>query len=323
MASLTRRDFLGRTLGAAAGVLTAPALGLGASVPSTTSVNTMRIVFATDAHLMVDDSFGSADGIVACARAIEAVQPELILFGGDLTHDSPGLDLPAAEKLLERALFLWRSGTERPTHFTLGNHDLAGITNAGVARSDPRFGKGILRKGLKREHHWFAFRQGGWRFLVLDDVSLHEDGTYEGEYAAEQLAFVRDELSREPEVPTVVCGHIPALSVLPTMGGRSKQVDRTVQTKSSLIAGNTKALLDVFADTKAQVKLVLGGHLHHLERIEVNDVVFLNGGAVCGNWWRGPLEGCAEGFTVLDLRSDGSHNASYRTFGWKALKSPA
>jgi 3',5'-cyclic-AMP phosphodiesterase len=68
----------------------------------------------------------------------------------------------------------------------------------------------------------------------------------------------------------------------------------------------------------ANVKLVLAGHLHHQERMEIDGVCYLNGGAVCGNWWKGPMMGCSEGFNVIDLRPDGSFEIAYKTFGWRA-----
>jgi hypothetical protein len=52
--------------------------------------------------------------------------------------------------------------------------------------------------------------------------------------------------------------------------------------------------------------------------MEIDGVSYLNGGAVCGNWWKGPMLGCPEGFNVIDLRPDGSFALAYKTFGWRA-----
>ncbi len=76
---------------------------------------------------------------------------------------------------------------------------------------------------------------------------------------------------------------------------------------------------DLFGEIKGHnIKAVLAGHLHRLERLALNGVPFINSGAVCGNWWRGPLLGCPEGFGVVDLGADGSVRFGYRTYGWKA-----
>jgi 3',5'-cyclic-AMP phosphodiesterase len=75
----------------------------------------------------------------------------------------------------------------------------------------------------------------------------------------------------------------------------------------------------VLNETKANVKLVLAGHLHHLEQIQIDGVSYINGGAICGNWWKGAQKGCPEGFMVLDLSRDGQVAAEYRSSGWKAV----
>jgi 3',5'-cyclic AMP phosphodiesterase CpdA len=96
---------------------------------------------------------------------------------GDLTHESPQLDLPAAERLIDRFLKIWKDHTDLSTFFTFGNHDLVGTKNASVNREDPRFGKGLYRMRLSLDRNFYAFRKGGWRFIVLDDVVPEPDGS--------------------------------------------------------------------------------------------------------------------------------------------------
>src|SRR5271165_1001632 len=71
-------------------------------------------------------------------------------------------------------------------------------------------------------------------------------------------------------------------------------------------------------DTKANVKAVFAGHLHHLEQIQVDGISYITSGAICGNWWKGAQNGCPEGFLVVDLSSEGNVEANYHSFGWKA-----
>ena len=68
----------------------------------------------------------------------------------------------------------------------------------------------------------------------------------------------------------------------------------------------------------ADLRLVLAGHLRHQEQIVVDGIEFLNGGAICGNWWKGAQAGCPEGFNVIDLKPDGTHAIQYLTYGWQA-----
>lgn len=320
--NLSRRQFISRTAVLTGGISAGLPL-LGAKASSQPSTGPVRLVFATDSHLMVNNGLKSGDGLIACLSAIEAIKPkpDLILFGGDLTHESPQLDFPAAEQLIDRFLAIWKDHTSLPTYFTFGNHDLVGTKNASVSRDDPRFGKGLYLTRLGLERNYYAFEQGGWRFIVLDDVFPEPDGSYIGEFVEEQLAFLRTELGRRPETPTLICGHIPSVSVLPSLNviGVTKSEGTSIAIPASLVTRNTGDFHKVLAEAKANVKLVLAGHLHHVEQIQVDGVSFFTGGAVCGNWWKGAQQGCPEGFAVFDLHNDGTFAMDYRAYGWKAM----
>jgi 3',5'-cyclic-AMP phosphodiesterase len=318
---ISRRDFIARAAILTGGLTAGLPMGqAGASDPP--NGDPFRVIFATDSHLMVNNQLRSEEGLIAALSAIESItpRPEFILFGGDLTHESPQLDFPAAEQLIDRFLKTWKAHTDLPTFFTFGNHDLVGTQNASVDRDDSRFGKGLYRMRLALEHNYYAFRKGGWRFIVLDDVLPEAGGSYIGEFVEEQLAFLRTELGTDSQIPTLLCGHIPSVSVLPNLGicGETKTKGANIETPASLLAHNTSDLHDVLNATKANVKLVLAGHLHHLEQTQIDGVSYINGGAICGNWWKGAQKGCPEGFLVFDLRSDGGLAAEYRPFGWKA-----
>lgn len=314
--AVNRREFLRRSALLAAGGFAVNLAG-AAEGP-----DPLRVVFATDVHLMLNDALGSARGLAQCLQAIEALQPapEFILCGGDLTQELPSLPLDDAEKHLDRFLHLWQANTRRPTRWMLGNHDLAGTKVSTARRDDPRFGEGLFcqRLGLSRSH--YSFDAGGWHFVVLDDVVFDAAGEYIGDFNAEGLAFLRDDLAAHRDRPTAIGCHIPAVSVLPTMAGLAKSLGASVRAPSSLIAQDTPLFLETIREARAPVKLVLSGHLHHLEQTEVDGIRFMNGGAVCGNWWKGPHAGCAEGFTVLDLHADGTFEANYQTYGWKAVE---
>jgi 3',5'-cyclic-AMP phosphodiesterase len=318
---ISRREFVSR-VAVLTGGLTAGLRMEQAAATDPPHGNSLRVIFATDSHLMVGNQLRSEDGLTAALGAFGSLTPkaDLILFGGDLTHESPMLDFPAAEQLIDRFLKIWKDHTDLPTFFTFGNHDLVGTKNASVNREDPRFGKGLYRMRLGLESDFYAFRKGGWRFIVLDDVRPEPDGTYLGEFAEEQLAFLRTELQRDSQMPTVICGHIPSVSVLPNLSvcGETKTNGANFETPAALVAHNASDLHNVLKETKANVKIVLAGHLHHLEQIQIDGVSYTNAGAICGNWWKGAQMGCPEGFLLLDLLSDGTVASEYRSYGWKA-----
>jgi Icc protein len=278
------------------------------------TAQSMRVVFATDTHLMQDNALRSEDGLIAALQAIDAVRPrpDLVVCGGDLTDPSPGLDYAPAEKLLDRFFDIWNQHITIETHYVFGNHDLVGTKNPVVSRDDPRFGKGLFQKRLDLTRLYYSFEKAGWRFIILDDVWPNQDGTYYAEYKADQLAFVQS------SKPTIMACHIPAVSVFPALAGISKLNGSNIETASSLVSRNSKSLTDIIHDAAANVKLVLAGHLHHQERIDSDGITYLNGGAVCGNWWKGANMGCPEGFNITDLRPDGTFTLEYRSFGWKA-----
>ena len=66
------------------------------------------------------------------------------------------------------------------------------------------------------------------------------------------------------------------------------------------------------------IRAVLAGHLHRYEVNTLSGVPFYNSGAVCGNYWKGPMLGCPEGYGVVDVGADGSVKFDYRAYGWKA-----
>jgi 3',5'-cyclic-AMP phosphodiesterase len=315
----TRREFLRRSVMVAAG-LTAGGPAIPAVADSSAPAQSMRFVFATDTHLMQDNGLHSEDGLIAALQAIDAARPrpDLIVCGGDLTDPSPSLDYDPAEKLLNRFFDIWNQHVSLETHYVFGNHDLVGTKNPAVSRDDPRFGKGLFQKQLSLSRLYYSFEKAGWRFIILDDVWPNPDGTYYAEYKADQLAFLQSELQKENSKPTIIACHIPAVSVFPALAGLTK-LDRTnVETPSSLVSRNSKNLIDTIRGASANVKLVLAGHLHHQERVDTDGICYLNGGAVCGNWWKGPNMGCPEGFNVIDLHPDGTFTLDYKTFGWKA-----
>ena len=314
---VTRREFLRRSLITAAGL----ASGVSAATSSsdrTSSSESVRLVFATDIHLTQDDTLRSEEGLAAAVAAIKELWPDLIVCGGDLTNPWPELDYPAADKLLDRFFGIWTGLHPIETHYVLGNHDLVGIKNPLVSRHDSRFAKGLFEKRLGLSRLYYSFEKRGWRFIVLDDVWPNPDGSYYGEYKADQLDFVQSELNAHNEKPTVIAGHIPTVSVFGKLAGFAKFVGTNFQSRSSMVSRNGKTLVNLIRNSRANVKLVLAGHLHYQERMDIDGVCYLNGGAVCGNWWKGPMMGCSEGFNVIDLHPDGSFAIAYKTFGWRA-----
>ena len=60
----------------------------------------------------------------------------------------------------------------------------------------------------------------------------------------EQLAFLRTELETDSQMPTLLCGHIPSVSVLPNLGvcGETKTMGANIETPDSLLTHNASDL---------------------------------------------------------------------------------
>jgi len=315
----SRRHFLRQLLGV--GALTATGLdALVAQNAPVVGAEPFRFAFISDLHLMQEGAMRSAEGIAACLAAVEKLspKPEFILVGGDLVNNARALTIDQAEKSLDLFLKIWNDHTALPTHWTFGNHDLVGTSNPLVLIGDKYYGKGLFKERLKMPHLFYSFDIKGWHFVVLDDVEAQPDHSYIGKLFDDEIAFLSADLDAHRAMPTIICAHIPTVSNLP-VGMLMAQASGKQPPKDppkNLVCTNGSKLTEALP--QHNVRAVLAGHLHFMEKIEMNGIQFINSGAVCGTYWKGPLYGCPEGFGVVDLGKDGSVAFEYRDYGWKA-----
>jgi len=139
-------------------------------------------------------------GTQAFERAVESVnalpeKPDLVLFTGDLTHDSE-----KPEEHAERMrLFQKIAGRlDVPlVHCVPGEHDAA-------------LDGGALFRGVFGDTH-YSFDHRGVHFVALDNVSLGKPAV-----GPEQLAWLRRDLARFPKTaPIVVFTHRPLFDLKP------------------------------------------------------------------------------------------------------------
>ncbi|HYM61843.1 MAG TPA: metallophosphoesterase [Thermoanaerobaculia bacterium] len=205
-----RRQFLrftGLSLGAGALISVGPALAGSAAVPvrnwlrrrNGEEVSPFSFVQLSDTHVGFQGP-PNPTGTKAFERAIDVVnaldpQPDLILFTGDLTHESetPG------EHAKRMELFKSIAGRLRVKKVMRvpGEHDAA--LDGGV---------------LYREHFGdtrYSFDHRGVHFVALDNVSTGTPAV-----GAEQLAWLQKDLARYPHTaPIVVFTHRPLFDLRP------------------------------------------------------------------------------------------------------------
>jgi Icc protein len=168
-------------------------------------------------------------------------KPSFILVTGDCSADG------SEASYLRLAGKLQRLGA--PAYYLPGNHDdaqrmarlLAGLT---IGPGDK----------LTQE-----FESDGWRFLLLDSSVPGQDW---GALGKEQIGWLRDELAKQPDKPTMVVVHHNPLPV------GSAWLD-------TMTIADTDELLPVL-DGAPQVRAVLYGHVHQESREQRGGATYMS-----------------------------------------------
>ncbi len=211
MDRIDRRRFLrivGISLGAGALYRVAPALagtGEAGDVARASRARNGEVIRPFSFVQLSDTHVGAGapmnpGGTGAFERAVEVVNrlrepPELVLFTGDLTHDSEEPGEPA--RRMKRFKEIAGRLKVKDRRFIPGEHD-AGL-DGGV----------LFREQFGQTH--YAFDHRGVHFVALDNVSRAKP-----EVGAEQLAWLRADLARfPPAAPLVVFTHRPLFDLRP------------------------------------------------------------------------------------------------------------
>jgi 3',5'-cyclic AMP phosphodiesterase CpdA len=206
-----RRKFLkvsGMSLGIGALISVAPALAGGSPASAMRrwfgrqngeEVTPFRLVQLSDAHVGFQGP-PNPTGTKAFERAIDVVnalrpQPDLILFTGDLTHESE----TAGEHARRMQLFqtLTARLKSKNVRCVPGEHDAA-------------LDGGLLYRQFFGETH-YSFDHRGVHFVALDNVSSGKPAV-----GAAQIAWLKADLARFPHTaPIIVFTHRPLFDLRP------------------------------------------------------------------------------------------------------------
>jgi len=228
MRNVDRRTFLriaGISLGAGALYRVAPALatpGLGGDTARELARRNGEAVRPFTFVQLSDTHVGSGppqnpNGTGAFERAVETVnrlpeKPDLILFTGDLTHDSEEPGEP--ERRMRRFQEIADRLKVRTRKMVPGEHD-AGLD-----------GGKLFREVFGETHYSFDHR--GVHFVALDNVSRAKP-----EVGPDQIAWLRSDLSRFPTTaPIVVFTHRPLFDLKPEWEWFTSDGDEVMQVLS-------------------------------------------------------------------------------------------
>jgi Icc protein len=342
---LTRRDAL-RTGGllSVAGILGASGgRALGAvlqgqgGAPLAPKGRLLRFAHLTDSHCMPERKAGAGLGACLAHLMAQPDRPELVITGGDLINDAFG----ATEKRTRTQWDLYtktlRDGTSLPVMHCLGNHDIWGWnkSKAKVKGDEANWGKKWAGDLLGTPWYYAADRNGV-KIIVLDSVHPLGEDKYKGGIDDAQFQWLSQQLASTPATtPIVIISHIPILNMAVTLTDGNWGDDGQSISAGGMIM-DAPRLVRLF-ESHPNVKLCVSGHIHVLERLDMQGVSYICGGAVSGSWWRSPADDrkrretreAAEGkplprimranpgYTIYDIFADGTFAYQYCEYGWK------
>lgn len=328
----TRRDALRLgSLGLAAGVLGVPLGGCASSsrrgeMPTRNPMHRVaRIAHFSDTHIQPE--LDAARGVAAALRHAQndTDPPSLLITGGDLVMDAYAQPAERTREVFDLFTSVLRQECTIPVLHTLGNHDIWGWDRAksGLTGNEALYGKAYAldRLGMASAYHATdtgTDGAGGWRVIVLDSIRpSREPGSvgYECFLDEAQLDWLTRTLEQTPKERWVlVVSHAPIVSASALV---FKESPDGLRAATNLMHADAHRLHSLFR-RHPNVRLALSGHMHEVDRTEHAGMTYICGGAVSGGWWKGPNKGCAEGYGVVDLFSDGTFAYAYREYGWQA-----
>jgi 3',5'-cyclic AMP phosphodiesterase CpdA len=267
----------------------------------------LRLVFYTDTHARTE--WETPLALEKAAYAINGKNPDLVIAGGDLVTDGLQSFAASVEPRWQAYMKMHRA-IKADLYPTMGNNDLvAAIPEDGSPPTlDPRE---VYLSHMGLDSTYYSFNAVGYHFVILDSILITSGKLkYQGMISREQLEWLKQDLdSVQASTPVVLVTHIPLLTAF-----YSATKGATFAAKSNRVVTNNLEVLSLIKNHN--VILVLQGHLHISELIRWRDITFIVGGAVCGQWWRGPWYGTQEGFNLLTLTGN-RVDWEYIDYGWE------
>ncbi len=314
---ISRRSVLVTTGLAGLGLWPRLAVASEPPIPTATS-RVLRLAHLTDVHVQPERHAG--DGLATCLRHVMSLpdRPQLILTGGDAIMDSFEADNTRTQLQWDLWKKVLADECDIPMRHAIGNHDVWGInrSKSHTTGQEVNFGKKRAVENFGISDRYYSFDQAGWRFIVLDSTFPQGDG-YISKFDDEQHEWLVSILDATPSTtPVLILSHMPILSVTPVAEADVRE-RKGWDYGGSLMHVDWPRLRNLFRKHR-NVKACLSGHTHLLEKLEYAGVTFICGGAVSGNWWKGPRADAPEGYNIIDLYADGSLRHEYVAYGWTA-----
>lgn len=292
--SQNRRKFL-KSLAVA--TASASVIPLTSSKTARTKKNKFSFAFFTDTHLSPykPESF---KGLKKAIQNVKKTDVDFILTGGD-NCDMHGMQITIKQPLeFYNRMKSTYEESGLPVHFGIGNHD----RYYDVDKNDPLHGVGLFEKVIGT-NSYYSYDYNGWHFIMLDSGALHVDDI--------QIEWLKKDLaSISKNTPIIVVSHVPFFSMYyPITSGQFIKRD---------VIENFQEIWDILRT--GNLKLVLQGHQHIYEEINVKGNQFITAGAICAKWWKGPFHETEEGYLKIDIDKNDNLSWKYIDYGWNAVE---
>jgi len=279
------------------GLLTMPLLA--AKMPVGKS---LKALYVTDMHLSpaIDHSRKAAEFLIDYLTKHPEIN--ILINGGDAVYDVAKLQYPAGEDLWK--FWGWfRDQVKIPVFNCLGNHDIYEWELSKEVIENPASTKATALKHLDMPGNYYSFKQGLWKFIVLDSQSYVVKG-YKAALDEAQLKWLAEELLKDMDLRLVVISHIPIISACESLYLTPAQHHLYPKIAERLSHTDAPVIFDTLKNRR--VELFLHGHLHMQETIQYKNSVVYNGGAFSGDLWRGPFNEFKNCFTLIDFPDSGA-----------------
>lgn len=275
----------------------------------------LRVAQLSDTHVYHERDCPARMRPFLARFAQAAAGADVVLHTGDVIMDALEADKDATRKQWALWHELARELPKRP-RYAIGNHDVWGAASP----SEARYGKAWAVDTLELANRYYAFTQGGWRFIVLDSTHAIPTGWYTARLDEPQMTWLQQELANtSATTPVAIVSHIPLLSAAVVQWSQSEGDKWSVS--NGLMHADSHAIQAVLR-RHANVKVCLSGHLHLLDRVEYDGITYLGCGAVSGDWWKHhTFHQTHCGFALLDFHPDGRVERAYHPYDWPGAAS--
>jgi Icc protein len=281
--------------------------------------HSVAVRFAHISDMHIQPGGPGAESFARALRDLQKRNPNLdfVLNTGDCVMDTLHARKADAESQWETFRSVVDAECRLPIHHAIGNHDVWGWglppDTQKSLKSDPMFGKGMALQRLQVPERYYAFDEGGWRFVVLDSTHPAEVAPgepYTGKLDEEQFGWLSSQLQKtHPSMPVCVVSHIPVLAACEYLDGDNETSGNWV-VPGAWVHIDARRMWALFWE-HPNVKLCLSGHTHQVEDLRYHGMRYMTNGAISANWWNGPYFDFPPGYVVVTLYNDGSADSEF------------